>query len=239
MHEGKRSSWRTTPMNRIYEWIEALLSRRQSTREQMEFSSTKELRRLAEQGRTEIAAMARDELEFRRNRARELTVTINVRCDERSSLRENYGMFDLTEADEQAIEIAQRVARILLARDDVTPRQVIGLGHALLALERLPNITPGCDCSFGVEHRVRDKESGEMRYIEVSISAEAFEISSGGSVYEASVGSDSYSDPHWRVEIDGHAEREADLSEIENEVLERLKLGAQIRVYDESDIDAD
>jgi hypothetical protein len=148
-------------------------------------------------------------------------------------------MFDLTESDRHAIDMAQRLARILLSRHNITPPQIVGVGHALVALERLPLVTPGCNCSFGIEHRVKDQESGEMRYIEISISEEAFEISSGGSVYEASVGSDSYSDPHWRIEIDGHAEREADLSNIEDEVLERLNLGAHIQVHDESIIETE
>lgn len=148
-------------------------------------------------------------------------------------------MFDLAESDQDAIEIAQRLARILLSRHNVTPLQIVVLGHALIALERLPRVTPGCNSSFGIEHRVESQESGQMRYIEVSISEEAFEISSGGSVYGASVGGDSYSDPHWRIEIDGYAEREADLANLENEVLERLNLGAQIRVYDESITDAE
>lgn len=78
-----------------------------------------------------------------------------------------------------------------------------------------------------------------MRYIEISISEDTFEISSGGSVYEASVGGDSYSDPHWRIEIDGYAEREADIYNLEDEVLERLNLGAEIQVHDESLIDAE
>lgn len=58
-------------------------------------------------------------------------------------------------------------------------------------------------------------------------------------MYEASVGSDSDSDPHWKIEIDGYAEREADLSNIEDEVLERLNLGTQIQVHDESIIDTE
>lgn len=68
-----------TPMKRLRELIKALLTPEPRTQAAIERMSTNELRNLIEAiGRTETAARARGELEFRRNFERESAVTINV-----------------------------------------------------------------------------------------------------------------------------------------------------------------
>lgn len=146
------------------------------------------------------------------------------------------GEFELTDEDMDAIKIAINVARRFLKNPQITPKQVIALGNALYALERLPLVTPGVATEFGIEYRAGTKEYSEMRYIDFRISESDFEISKGGSVYDKSRGSDSYSDPRWLVEAGGYRETECDLYNLEESIDEYLNLGAKLSISDESEI---
>ena len=145
--------------------------------------------------------------------------------------------FELTEEDFGAVEIASNVARRLLRHPRITPRQIVGLGNALYALERLPRVTPGACCEFGISYRKGTDDSEEMIYFDFNISDSEFRISQGGSVYEKSVGGDSHSAPDWVVEVDGYRETECDLYDIESSIEAYLRLGAEITVNDESDME--
>ena len=46
-------------------------------------------------------------------------------------------------SDQSAISITMDIAKRLLQHPKITARQIVGLGHALYALERLPAITSG------------------------------------------------------------------------------------------------
>jgi hypothetical protein len=145
--------------------------------------------------------------------------------------------FELTDDDRYAIEVAQNIARRFLKHPKITPQQVIGLGNALFALERLPLVTPGSSCEFGIVYRAGTEEFSEMRYIDFRISDSAFEISKGGSVYDKSVGGDSFSEPGWVVEVGGYRSAECELYDLEDSIAEYLNLGAEITVSDESEIE--
>jgi hypothetical protein len=166
------------------------------------------------------------------------------------SLKDNFGQktlcsiemnemvaFELTDDDRYAIEVAQNIARRFLKHPKITPQQVIGLGNALFALERLPLVTPGSSCEFGIVYRAGTEEFSEMRYIDFRISDSAFEISKGGSVYDKSVGGDSFSEPGWVVEVGGYRSAECELYDLEDSIAEYLNLGAEITVSDESEIE--
>jgi len=145
--------------------------------------------------------------------------------------------FELTDDDYYAIEIAKNIVCRFLKHPQITARQIIGLENALYALERLPSVTPGSFSGFGVVYRAGTEEFNEMRYISFSISESEFEISKGGSVYSMSVGSDSFSEPGWLVEIGGYRETKCELHDIEDSIEEYLNLGAEITVNDESEIE--
>ena len=147
--------------------------------------------------------------------------------------------FDLTEEDEYAIEVAISVAQKLLRKAAVSPREIAGLGHALYALKRLPDTTPGAYVEFGVAFRQDFEYSGGMRYVTFIICEFAFEISRGGSEWDKHVGSDSFSEPGWRIEIGAGARRECfhKLADLEEAVQEYLNLGGTISVADESEIE--
>jgi len=145
--------------------------------------------------------------------------------------------FELTDDDCYAIEIAKNVVRRFLKQSKITPQQVIGLGNALYALERLPLVTPGAFCEFGIEYRVGTEKFEKMRYIGFIISDSLFEISKGGSVYDDAVGGDSFSEPGWVVEVGGYRSTECELFDLEDAIAEYLNLGAEITVDDESEIE--
>jgi hypothetical protein len=145
--------------------------------------------------------------------------------------------FAFTEDDEYAIEIAKNVARRLLKHPKIKPQQIIGIGSALYALERLPIATPGAFTEFGIVYRAGSKSFEEMRYIDFRISDVDFVISLGGSVYDEAVGGDSISEPGWLVEIDGFRRTECELYDLEDFIEEYLSLGAELSVNNESDIE--
>ena len=105
--------------------------------------------------------------------------------------------FSLTEDDEYAIQSATNVAKNLLRQPFVTPQQIVGLGHALHALNRMPEFTPGVAVEFGVVLRQDFEYSGGMRYLYFKIYEDVFKISRGGSEWDKHVGSDSFSEPGW------------------------------------------
>ncbi|MBP2641197.1 MAG: hypothetical protein H6Q66_2148 [Firmicutes bacterium] len=146
--------------------------------------------------------------------------------------------FDLEEEDFGAIQVAQDVIQLLLSSRCLTARQVVGLGHALYALERLPTITLGVHCEFSISYRDGTEDFWEMRCVSFTISEEEFEISTGGAVYDKNVGNDSISGPCWRIEVGGYADRDlgAEVYSLEDSIREYLNLGAQIDVNDKSDI---
>ena len=74
------------------------------------------------------------------------------------------------------------------------------------------------------------------RYIEFRISEEVFEILRGGYI-NTGAGWDSYSDTGWYFDVHGNRDAECQLWHLEDEVIDLLGLGAEIRVDDGSDID--
>ncbi len=145
--------------------------------------------------------------------------------------------FKLEDEAYAVIETAKDVARRLVRETKATPLQIIGLGHALYALERLPLVTDWVECEFGIQYESGTDKFSEMHYITVRISRDELEICDGGSAYDSSVGSDSFSNPGCRVEQEGFCEIECDLWGIKNSISEYLNLGADITVRDDSDLD--
>ncbi|MDD3654883.1 MAG: hypothetical protein PHO01_12035 [Desulfotomaculaceae bacterium] len=145
--------------------------------------------------------------------------------------------FELTDGDFYAISLAIDTARLFLAHPKITPLQVIGLGNALYALERLPLATPGAFSRFGIECRAGKKEFNENRSIYFTIADDYFEISQGGHGRDKSADGGDYPEPGWLFMADGYRDEQCDLYEIEDRIKEYLDLGAAITVIDESDIE--
>ena len=142
-------------------------------------------------------------------------------------------------SDEYAISIAIDCANLFLRNSKISTRQIIGLGNALYALERMPASTPGAFVEFGVAHWVDGNyPKAEMHYLNFIISESCFEISRGGSI-NLGAGHDAFSDPGWRFEVGGYRETKCELYMIEDEMLELLNCGGEITVHDDSDIEYD
>ena len=140
--------------------------------------------------------------------------------------------FEITDEDMVAIRIAAETIRLFLGNEGLNARQIIGLGNALFALERLPEFTEGVVCEFGVVYRFQ----GESKYIEFEVTDAAFGISIGGTAYDPNVGSDTYSEPGWRIELGGfRGSNDATmLYDLSDRLSEFVNLGAEIVVRDES-----
>jgi hypothetical protein len=145
--------------------------------------------------------------------------------------------FPDTPAVQSAVALGIRVARRLLADPRVTPRQIVGLGHALYALQRMPVPTERVACEFGIEYRFGDADASEYKYISFSISEEVYRIFRGGSTYDKTTGGDHFSEPGWYIDVHGESNSDGDLVEVERQVSEFLALGAGISVEDESEIE--
>ena len=153
---------------------------------------------------------------------------------------EDDSAFPLTEYDLQFVGCdVINFTRKLIERSQPTPKQLIGLAHALHALECLPAITPGISVEYGLQLRKGDDEFAEFKYWSVSINEESFKVTSGGSVYDSSVGSDSYSGFKLYVEAGSYGYRECNDGSygwIESAV-EVLSLGGVLNVSDYSEPD--
>lgn len=145
--------------------------------------------------------------------------------------------FNLDDNDYYVIDIAQNVAHRFIKHPHIKPKEVIGLGNALYALERLPLPTEGVCCEFGLVYRDGDEELDEMRYITFRISDDGFGVSQGGSVCDKSVGSDSYSDSSWFIDINGNRETGCQIWGLQDQVEEYMNLGANININDESRVE--
>lgn len=143
----------------------------------------------------------------------------------------------LNNDDKYAIEIAENTIRRFLKYPNLGGLQIVGLGNALYALHRLPELTPGVYCEFGLVYRAGTEEFSEMRYIDFRITEDEFAIEKGGSVFQKGIGSDSYTQPGWFIGASGHTSRECELHILENEVSELLNLGAKIGAEEMSNIE--
>ena len=156
-----------------------------------------------------------------------------------------YSIYD-HEDDRDAISIAMNVARRLLQEPRVTACQIVGIAHALYALERLPIVTPGVYVQFGVvaHTKIESPDNPEetvylsdMEYIHFFISEDNFEISRGGSS-DCGSGHHSYSLPGWYFCIDGSRKAQCELYCIEDAISTLLEQeSTEIRVEDHSEIE--
>lgn len=145
------------------------------------------------------------------------------------------GKFELTDDDVRMICIAKNTVRRFLNDPQITGQDVIGLGNALYALERLPLVTPGVLSEFEVVYRNGDEDCSSMRYVNFLISDSAFTVSKGGSDCEKEVGSDNFTDLGWEIGLDGYRSTETTLLfDLEDYITEYLDFGAEKIVSDDS-----
>jgi hypothetical protein len=147
--------------------------------------------------------------------------------------------FQLEQEDYQVLKFSRKYIQKVLKQFDLTPKQIIGIGNYLFALDRLPLKTQGVDCYIQLSNRtVTNNETWEMKSYGFTLNEEIFHIEVGGWV-EGPNGGDSVGYPGWYVEADGGRETDAEVWKLEDELSLIIHLGAEIKVEDSSKIDFD
>ena len=143
--------------------------------------------------------------------------------------------FILTEEDELAVSVVRNIAWRLLKHPTITPKDVVALGKALYALERMPLRTPGVCCSFGVFFRDGDDDRYLTEYIDFTISDVFCEIQRGEISYLRGAGSDTSSHSVWKIEVGIDMRDDSfDINEIVDDVSEFLASDCKIETSDMS-----
>jgi hypothetical protein len=108
-------------------------------------------------------------------------------------------VFAFTMEDGYYIEQVIEAVRSLLKRPDLSPRQIVGIGHALHGLARLPLCTPGLDIHISLYEKINNDATSYDLYL----SSDRFATESGGFI-DSGCGTDSMSGPKFEVERGYH-----------------------------------
>jgi hypothetical protein len=146
-------------------------------------------------------------------------------------------IFKSLSEDCEAVQTAVACARRFLREPSVTPPQIVHIGKALFALERLPTATSEASTEFGIEYRFGDETFSELAYISFRITESSFEITTGGSTCDKDIGGNSYAGSSWCAYIEGVGRPDLQLYSLESKLVEYLNLGARISTNDESEYD--
>lgn len=147
------------------------------------------------------------------------------------------GKFELTDDDVRMASIAINAVRRLLQNPQITPQDIIGLGNAIYAFERLPLVTPGAFSELRIIFRSGNKELSVMRCVSILISDSTFAISQEVREFCDDVFDYEYSASQWEVRLDGYrCADETLLFTLFDDVNEYLEFGAEIIVDDGSQI---
>ena len=119
--------------------------------------------------------------------------------------------FGFLQEDRQTIQDLIAGVRRTLRRKSITPQQICGLGKLLHGLERMPRPTSGIDITVAIESRTPDHFS----YKSIGLSESSFELLSGGAEYTPDVGSDSYTNYSFHVEVGGFRD-DTEVTEVED-----------------------
>ena len=104
-------------------------------------------------------------------------------------------------------EVGRRLAP-LAARPGLAPEKAKAIQRAVLALQKLPEMTPGIDIQIEVAHRMGDEEFNESYSYLVKLHQQGVEVASSGTQYDAAAGSNSFSLESLKWYADGHSEQE-------------------------------
>jgi hypothetical protein len=146
-------------------------------------------------------------------------------------------IFKLKDEDYFLIETATKTARRLLRNPNITPRQIIGLGNALYAMERLPESTHGVNIKFGIVYDLGNTFLNEKRNVVFNIYEDKFCASMNRSTYDREGGSVDLTELNWNICTDGHVEEYGDIYYLEDHIKELLNLGGELYVDDDSHIE--
>jgi hypothetical protein len=97
--------------------------------------------------------------------------------------------------DEDDLVFLSKVARrltLLTARPSLGPEEAKTIRRAVAAFKKLPQVTPGIDIQIEVAHRMGGEAFRESYSYIVKLDHERIEVSSSGSQFDPSVGSNSF-----------------------------------------------
>lgn len=106
--------------------------------------------------------------------------------------------FIFTSSDWNIIQGAKLLLWKIVRSSAVKPSHLVGLGKALYVLERLPQVTKGVSVVLELSSPTQQIDEQEVyRFYQVTISGSEIEISSGGHLYSAQVGGDTFTCFSW------------------------------------------
>ena len=148
----------------------------------------------------------------------------------------NTAYFEMNKHDWLLIQYARQTARTLMLDVSLAPYDIRGLGTALLALERLPEVTPGVNVAFGAQLDADQSNAtySELQYSFFTITDEAIGFENGG-LARHQHGMDTIPSSGYVLRIDGYRRKDIDPSYTKRRVLEMLRSGGKVEVEDESD----
>lgn len=103
-------------------------------------------------------------------------------------------------AEQDLIALLGRTIRKRMTNSE--PDQLRRIAAFLYALERLPYTTPGLALDLAIMNRV----NGNLSYVSVELDEQSFRLSTGGSEYSPGIGSDTYSNTSFQIEVGGFRE---------------------------------
>lgn len=149
---------------------------------------------------------------------------------------EDVEVFELSGEDWLLVQLARQTARELLSVRHVSPSDIRGIGVALEALDRLPEISSGVDVSFGVTidpHPELETSSGTL-YLLFRIAENEIGIVCGG-IARHRHGWDTFTSDGYLTSLSGNLDRTYPPREAKEKIFEYLDRGGRVEVDDQSD----
>jgi len=144
--------------------------------------------------------------------------------------------FKLIKEDYAVIKIVGKYLRTVIKKYDLTPKQIIGFGNFLYALDRLPLKTPGIESYILLSNQTINGEFSITKSYGFTLTEDTFHVDVSGYVNDPN-GGDSIGYPGWYVEADGGRATDAVIWELEDELSLIIHLGVEVKVEDSSAID--
>lgn len=113
------------------------------------------------------------------------------------------GTFPIAEDEMHLVQDLTRLTRRLCALPTAAPQELVGLAHALYALERLPQVTNGVSLEFSLGHRSGTEDSHTETDAWVHIEGSFFILGTTFRTYDTAVGGDHHSTIVFQVKSNG------------------------------------
>jgi hypothetical protein len=138
-------------------------------------------------------------------------------------------LFPFTHAERQLIDqLEATIRRHMIVADPAALKEIAAF---IFALQRLPYATP----AVALDLALIDEIGENLSYVSVELDGQSFRLSIGGSVYSPDVGSDSYSNTTFQVELGGF--RDGTTQDFEEWLDAFVSVGGAIEIQGDSDTD--